>query len=218
MDTNSESQRLTSRPRSLLLAAVGILLVSGCKAIREDSTRFEVSHTLLAIVLPASIGLAMLVGGLLLIGGLLKPKNGKPRALGVIMTLAALGIIMVSTTLAPFIRVVITKDEFRKETGFFGNERTVVQLKDVERIELYRARYPRDSPRHSISRKNYTFVEFAFSDRESTHVSLRALKSAATSEYLIALAAELDIPVVDQRDEVPRFRVHNPFASEGETE
>ncbi len=193
-----------------MLLSAPVLGVVGCATSRLDGNRFEVSYPWYATILAVGFGLALVVLGVLLVVGRLKPK-GKPRVVGVMALLVGGSVAVGAATTLPYKRIVITPEVFRKQSGTFGQQRVDINLGEVSRIVLYLAdRFPRDHPKHSASPKR-TFIEFVSPAGASTHVRVSGLGWAPAVDHLIALADRLEIEVDDQRKDVPRIRINNPF-------
>lgn len=193
------------RPRQAVVAViVSLATLGGCAVSRTEGETLTLSNPLYLTVLCTALGVAIAVVGALLIAGRIRVKR-KRFALGgfllVVGTVLAAGVV----TTTPYERLVVSPAEVRSYRGSFGARQQLVALEKIERLVIYKGRFPRDSPKHS--RGPLTYVEFVDTEGPSIHIKMREPKCTPAIRHLLKLASQLGIEVNDQRDEYSRYRL-----------
>jgi len=186
----------------LALALLAGLPFSGCVTAHEVGDQTIYRHPAILTVLLVALGVGLAAAGVPLLLGRWKPK-GKPRVVGAMLFIAGSMVAVITATSLPFERLIISPTLVRKERGTLGKLSKQVDLQTIDKLIVYKARFARDNPRHSVG--PHTFVEFAGDDTPSIHIRLREMKWAAAVEHLLRLAEEQGIEVDDQRDQYTPF-------------
>lgn len=187
---------------TLASASLAVLSLSGCVTPHEVGDQTIYRHPAILTVLLVALGVGLAAAGVPLLLGRWKPK-GKPRVVGAMLFMAGSLVAVISATSLPFERIIISPSLVQKERGSLGKHRQQVDLQTIDKLIIYKARFARDNPKHSVG--PHTFVEFAAIDTPSVHIRMRETKWAAAVEHLLRLAEEQGIEVDDQRDQYTPF-------------
>lgn len=187
---------------TLAIASLAALPLSGCVTAHEVGDQTIYRHPAILTVLLVALGVGLAAAGVPLLLGRWKPK-GKPRVVGALLFIAGSLVAVITATSLPFERLIISPTLVRMERGTLGKLSEEVDLQTIDKLIVYKARFARDNPKHSVG--PHTFVEFAGENTPSVHLRMRETKWASAVEHLLRLAEEQGIEIDDQRDQYTPF-------------